>query len=188
MFLSAALASTSDAFSLGATGPMHRQQKPLFGFASDRGESTSQFEHFSVSTDPSDPIAPPPMARPSENSKLAMVDKTNSAPPAAVQGDGQPAERKLSVWERTKAADVQGGSLRTWSFQNQHKMDMVQVHMKTDGRPMNANGKRLDCVCASLLPCNSSIPDPTQSIYANATCSSHASSKLPLCCDWNIYN
>lgn len=139
MFLSAALASTCDALSLGATGPMQRQQTPLFGFASDRGEATSQFEHFSISTDPSDPIAPPPMARPTENSQLARVDQTSSAPPAVAQGDGQPAERKLSVWERNKAADVQGGSLRTWSFQNQHKMDMIQVHMKTDGRPMNAN-------------------------------------------------
>ena len=188
MFLSAALASTSDAFSLGAAGPMQRQQKPLFGFASDRGESTSQFEHFSISTDPSDPIAPPPMARPSENSQLAMVDKTSSAPPAAVQGDGQPAERKLSVWERTKAAEVQGGSLRTWSFQNQHKMDMVQVHMKTDGRPMNANGKHLQCVGASILSCNSIIPLSAQCSYSNAIYSSHTSSKLLFCCDWNMYN
>jgi hypothetical protein len=164
-FVSAALATTCDAFSVGVTPsvmqhkglPFLRQQKPLRAFASDRGENSPQNDHFAVSSDPSSastltqestttPIAPPPMARPAEDNKLAMVDKTASgvpaaAPPAAVEDEGQPVERKQSVWERNKAADVQGGSLRTWSFADQHKIDMIQVHMKTDGRPMNANGK-----------------------------------------------
>lgn len=162
-FVSAALATTCDAFSVGVTPsvmqhkglPFLRQQKPLRAFASDRGENSPQNDHFAVSSDPSSastltqestttPIAPPPMARPAEDNKLAMVDKTASgvpaaAPPAAVEDEGQPVERKQSVWERNKAADVQGGSLRTWSFADQHKIDMIQVHMKTDGRPMNAN-------------------------------------------------
>jgi len=162
-FVSAALATTCDAFSLGVTPsvmqhkglPFMRQQKPLRAFASDRGESASENAHFSISSDPGSastlsqestttPIAPPPMARPAENNKLAMVDKTANgvpaaAPPGAVEGEGEPVERQQSVWERSKAADVQGGSLRTWSFADQHKIDMIQVHMKTDGRPMNAN-------------------------------------------------
>jgi len=162
-FMSAALATTCDAFSLVVTpGVMEekalhiqRRQKPLRAFASDRGDTNSQHEHFAISSDPSSaptlsqestttPIAPPPMARPAENNKIAMVDKNTNgaraaAPPADVEGESQPVERKQSVWERNKAADVQGGSLRTWSFADQHKIDMVQVHMKTDGRPMNAN-------------------------------------------------
>ena len=155
IFLSAALATTCDAFSFGVTPSV--RETPLRAFASDKGETRSQYEHFSISSDPGDPststlqgstttpLAPPPMARPAENNKLAMVDKNTNgaqaaAPPAAVEGEGQPVEPKLSVWERNKAADVQGGSLRTWSFANQHKIEMIQVHMKTDGRPMNANG------------------------------------------------
>ena len=164
-FVSLALVDRCDAFSFGAVSSsivqkkpdVQRQQNPLNAFASDRGETITQYEHFAISSDPSSPsnvsqesrttpLAPPPMARPTEDNKLAMVDKNMdssraSAPPAAVEGEGQPLERKQSVWERNKAADVQGGSLRTWSFANQHKIDMIQVHMKTDGRPMNANGK-----------------------------------------------
>eukprot|EP00536_Pseudo-nitzschia_multiseries_P002956 jgi/Psemu1/184776/e_gw1.42.46.1 len=83
------------------------------------------------------PVAPPPLARPSQNSKLARAQ--SAPPPAAPEEEGELAQPQQSVWERHKAADVQGGSLRTWSFANQHKIDMVQVHMKTDGRPMNAN-------------------------------------------------
>ena len=170
-FLSAALATTCAAFSLGVTPgvmqhkglPFMRQQNPLRAFASDRGESAPQNAHFSISSDPGSastltqestttPIAPPPMARPAENNKLAMVDKTANgvpaaAPPGAGQGEGQPVERQQSVWERNKAAEVQGGSLRTWSFADQHKIDMIQVHMKTDGRPMNANG-----TCSFSIP------------------------------------
>lgn len=64
-----------------------------------------------------------------------------TAPPPTVDTDDDDKEKEeqQSVWERNKAVDIQGGSLRTWSFAHQHKMDMVQVHMKTDGRPMNAN-------------------------------------------------
>lgn len=162
-FVLSEVANSCDAFSFGAvfslieqkTQFVQRRQNPLKAFASDKGETTTQYEHFAISSDPSSPstlsqestttpLAPPPMARPTQDNKLAMVDKnTNgsraSAPPASPHDNGQPVERKQSVWERNKAADVQGGSLRTWSFANQHKIDMIQVHMKTDGRPMNAN-------------------------------------------------
>ena len=132
----------------------HHQHQSLQAFASDRGDVGLQNEHFSVSSDSSAStlsqdtttnIAPPPMARPTENNKIAMIDRnTNTgegqAPPtAAVEEERQQVQPQQSVWERNKPADVQGGSLRTWSFADQHKIDMIQVHMKTDGRPMNAN-------------------------------------------------
>lgn len=139
LFVSMALAAsnTCDAFTSG--NGMRQKGLVLRAFASDKGQSTSQYEHFSISDDASSPnLAPPPMARPSENSKLARVGAT--APPGAAEEEAEPAAPKLSVWERQKAAEIQGGSLRTWSFAHQHKLDMIQVHMKTDGRPMNANG------------------------------------------------
>ena len=179
-FVSTALATTCDAFSLGVTtkqaassttttrSPVQRQQiEPLRAFASDKGETRSQYEHFSISTDGAAPgtfsqettIAPPPMARPATNNKLAKVEQNannieaRAAPPPAEEEVAPPVDPVLSVWERNKAADVQGGSLRTWSFADQHRIDMIQVHMKTDGRPMNANGKKSSCFKSSLV-CN----------------------------------
>lgn len=43
-----------------------------------------------------------------------------------------------SIWELGSAMKVQGGSLRTWSIADQ-AVEQVQVYMKTDGRPMNAD-------------------------------------------------
>lgn len=93
------------------------------------------------------PLSSPPMARPNENTKLAVVDKmkVQETPPptTAITDDNEVKEEpeQKSVWLRQKPIDVQGGSLRTWSFAHQYKIDMIQVHMKTDGRPLNANGK-----------------------------------------------
>jgi hypothetical protein len=42
------------------------------------------------------------------------------------------------VWETLSPIKVQGGSLRTWSFTTP-VIDSVQVHLKTEGRPLNAN-------------------------------------------------
>lgn len=42
------------------------------------------------------------------------------------------------VWETLSPIKVQGGSLRTWSFTTP-AIDSVQVHLKTEGRPLNAN-------------------------------------------------
>ena len=44
---------------------------------------------------------------------------------------------KEGVWESAPKVTVQGGSLRTCSFNE--SVDRVQVLMKTDGRPLNAN-------------------------------------------------
>ncbi|MGK3735803.1 MAG: hypothetical protein ACI90V_002644 [Bacillariaceae sp.] len=91
-------------------------------------------------------IAAPTIARPDENTKIALANPkakaqvTTPPPTLDTNEDDDEVEQQQSVWERNKAVDIQGGSLRTWSFAHQHKMDMIQVHMKTDGRPMNANG------------------------------------------------
>lgn len=90
-------------------------------------------------------IAAPTIARPDENTKIALANPkakaqvTTPPPTLDTNEDDDEVEQQQSVWERNKAVDIQGGSLRTWSFAHQHKMDMIQVHMKTDGRPMNAN-------------------------------------------------
>ena len=158
VFVSMALATTCDAFSVGVTPYMKTQTQtqrqrhtmPLRAFASDTGDMNLQNEHFAVSSSTSSlsqdttQLAPPPMARPAENNRLAMVDNNNAeaqtqAPPPTAVEEEEPYVPQQSVWERNKPADVQGGSLRTWSFADQHKIDMIQVHMKTDGRPMNAN-------------------------------------------------
>lgn len=43
-----------------------------------------------------------------------------------------------NLWDTLTPVIVQGGSLRTWSFNNQN-VKRVQVLMKTGGRPLNAN-------------------------------------------------
>lgn len=51
---------------------------------------------------------------------------------------GMLAQTKEEVWETLKPIKVQGGSLRTWSFTTP-LIDSVQVHLKTEGRPLNCN-------------------------------------------------
>lgn len=47
-------------------------------------------------------------------------------------------EQIRDIWDTTSPAVIQGTSLETWSFPSPH-VECVQVLMKTDGRPMNAN-------------------------------------------------
>lgn len=42
------------------------------------------------------------------------------------------------IWQTLQPIKVQGGSLRTWSFATP-LIDSVQVHLRTEGRPLNAN-------------------------------------------------
>ncbi|KAG7372653.1 hypothetical protein IV203_018796 [Nitzschia inconspicua] len=44
----------------------------------------------------------------------------------------------LDVWETHTPTWIQGGSIRTWTFATP-LISSVQVHLKTEGRPMNAN-------------------------------------------------
>lgn len=69
-----------------------------------------------------------------------------AAPGAAVSGGmstapqpqaAQPQPEK-NIWDTLSPITVQGGSLRTWSFTNPD-VESVQVLLKTDGRPLNAN-------------------------------------------------
>jgi hypothetical protein len=55
-------------------------------------------------------------------------------------GKSMPADGKLSknIWETDSTVTVQGGSLRTWSFTDP-SVERVQVFLKTEGRPLNAN-------------------------------------------------
>jgi hypothetical protein len=41
------------------------------------------------------------------------------------------------TWHNSRPVKVQGGSLRTWSFESP-RIEYVQVLMKTEGRPLNA--------------------------------------------------
>jgi hypothetical protein len=45
----------------------------------------------------------------------------------------------MDVWATHVPTSIQGGSIRTWTFETS-RISTVQVHLKTDGRPMNANG------------------------------------------------
>lgn len=48
---------------------------------------------------------------------------------------GVPTER---IWEMSQPITVQGGSLKTWSFPSPF-VERVQIVMRTDGRPLDAN-------------------------------------------------
>ena len=43
-----------------------------------------------------------------------------------------------NVWDTLPAVKIQGDALRTWSFTT-HRVERVQVFLKSEGRPMNAN-------------------------------------------------
>jgi hypothetical protein len=77
-----------------------------------------------------------------------MENGGNNSPGASTGGStpspidntpgGMLAQTKEEVWETLSPIKVQGGSLRTWSFTTP-LIDSVQVHLKTEGRPLNAN-------------------------------------------------
>lgn len=74
----------------------------------------------------------PPMAPPS-NRNAPLAPRTNQkANRAQVRLDGG------DIWESDAPIKVQGGSLRTWAFETV-AVERLQVLMKTDGRPMNAD-------------------------------------------------
>jgi len=55
--------------------------------------------------------------------------------PGMTRAAGVPTER---IWEMSQPITVQGGSLKTWSFPSPF-VERVQVVMRTDGRPLDAN-------------------------------------------------
>jgi len=65
----------------------------------------------------------------------APVAGRTMAAPGLVRAAGVPTEQ---IWEMSQPITVQGGSLKTWSFPSPF-VERVQIVMRTDGRPLDAN-------------------------------------------------
>lgn len=71
---------------------------------------------------------------------------TTSAPGPNISGGSLSASNSFSgdsrlgksIWDTLSPVKVQGGSLKTWSFSSP-SVERVQVLLKTEGRPLNAN-------------------------------------------------
>jgi hypothetical protein len=65
--------------------------------------------------------------------------KEGGAPNKGVEGIASPDMRLTrGIWDKLTPVTVQGGSLRTWSGTSS-SVERVQVFLKTDGRPLNAD-------------------------------------------------
>lgn len=65
--------------------------------------------------------------------------KQGGAPGKGVDGISNPDMRLTrGIWDKLTPVTVQGGSLRTWSGTSS-QVERVQVFLKTDGRPLNAD-------------------------------------------------
>jgi hypothetical protein len=56
----------------------------------------------------------------------------------AEKANGYGVSEQADIWDSTSPVTVQGGSLRTWSFTTP-AIERVQVLLKSEGRPINAN-------------------------------------------------
>lgn len=65
------------------------------------------------------------------DNKAGGLGRASSAKMAA-------ASRAKTIWDTSAPITVQGGSLRTWSFADP-SIERLQVFLKTEGRPLNAN-------------------------------------------------
>ena len=81
---------------------------------------------YSGENDPAGPVATAPGFDPSRG------------PVAGPGGNLRSAKLAKNIWDSLEPVTVQGGSLRTWSFQDPN-VNRVQVLLRTEGRPLNAN-------------------------------------------------
>lgn len=119
----------------------------------------------------SPPGPPPPGAGgpASQTMTKAGATPTGGAPGAPLAGTSGGITKVKDIWDSKSAVRVQGQSLRTWSFESV-SVKSVQVFLKTDGRPLNANVELWQgpdntyvenklCMCSSfLLPFHHLIP------------------------------
>lgn len=94
------------------------------------------------------PPPPPPGAPPGPAGGGAVPNAGVSQQRSAPGGPGSPLstaskpvqgmQAVKDIWDSQSVVKVQGGSLRTWSFASP-KIETVQVLLRTDGRPLNAN-------------------------------------------------
>lgn len=66
------------------------------------------------------------------------VDYNMDSSPLALSRPRGSARSLAEIWDNSAPVIVQGGSLRTWSFANP-AIDAVQVLLKTEGRPLDAD-------------------------------------------------
>jgi hypothetical protein len=117
-----------------------QQQQRQFYISSPLQYSTSQDvnykrENTTFIPSPSVPVAESsPLAKTIPTTEISpSIDAfTEEAPLATTYSP-------LDVWQTHLPTAIQGGSIRTWSFDTP-SISTVQVHLKSEGRPINANG------------------------------------------------
>jgi len=73
------------------------------------------------------------------DAKSTALYSSDLAGRASFQTAPPPANRNMgNIWDEERAEIVQGSSLRTWSFMSP-AIERIQVIMKTEGRPLNAD-------------------------------------------------
>jgi hypothetical protein len=107
-----------------------------------------------------------------------------------------PLQSKEEVWEKAPKVTVQGGSLRTCSFNE--SVDRVQVLLKTEGRPLNSNVELWQGPDNTPQKINVYIEDGSQRQFraiietprgSNAVCirnTAHMEFPLAACVDVNV--
>jgi hypothetical protein len=75
-----------------------------------------------------------------KSSDVSYFEKGTGSSYAPVKTSSRGGDMNLvkNVWDTLTPTTVQGGSLRTWSFQTP-EVKRVQVFLKTEGRPLNAD-------------------------------------------------